>query len=79
MSTTAPGAQAAADALLRSLGATQIALRMPGSSSADATSTQLGVAPVPTQDVTLEPALVASRPLAPDSSRQLSIATTTST
>ena len=69
-SNSAAGAQRAADAMLRSLGAAQVALRLPGISTADATSTQLGLAPLPTEDITLEPALVAARPLAADSGRQ---------
>jgi hypothetical protein len=67
---TPSAAQRAADAMLRSLGATQIALRLPGVSTADATSTQLGLAAVPTTDVTLEPAIISARPLAADSGRQ---------
>ena len=67
---TPTAAQRAADALLRSLGATQIALRLPGVSAADPTSTQLGLAPVPTIYITLEPAIVTARPLAADSGRQ---------
>ena len=71
---TPTAAQRAADAMLRSLGATEIALRLPGVSSAattnEVTSTQLGLAAVPTQDVTLAPAIVAARPIAADSGRQ---------
>jgi hypothetical protein len=67
---TPTAAQRAADAMLRSLGATEVALRLPGVSTADATSTELGLAAVPTQDVTLEPAIIAARPIAADSGRQ---------
>jgi hypothetical protein len=70
MNTTTLGLRRSADSMLRTLGCTSVALRLPGIPEGDATAIQLGAVPIATIDITLAPALVRSKPLAPNAPRQ---------
>jgi hypothetical protein len=73
---TIPGracaARRLANALLLSLGATQVTIRVPDPSTGD-TSSQLGLEPPPSEDLQISPSVVTSLPPTPDGDRRIEV------